>query len=563
MSSTLVSTHFMRLSFIRSDCLTAYVENDDFLDGLVLDDSADLSPSKLNKHTTPSRVDSRPPSQRSVTGSPSPRKSPAKVRPPPRTTVLNRARSPPISGATSPLPRGPIPGRGGATSPTPTRAAGALLTRFTISPPPPSLFDRKTITPSTSAPSGQWSHSGRVNGPRPPTTKRQVIRKGSLQSLVDSVAGIFSDTDARGASKFGVDRHLAGGRTPRPVRPTLVPSYSAVTVASTSLSVSRSSYNAPTAASRARSALGMLDRDGAASSDREGRSFGLLSPDQQRWIVPSTRPNTPTQNTAAVRLQGFMRPIPAARPTAKNAFLNASTTSNSSVGSSWSNVAMAPSKSAPAPVKSFAAIVKSPPAPSSPRVASPLSFGAAKRPWMISSLANAKVTVPLPAGAVEVKRPRRPRAASGIWGDGTELDALDDLDVDPTLERQFQVQAKGVHDGGTVKRFDEKGKGRVTPVGTRMASPNASPNGKVDLAKFREPDVPKKRERQRRPFVAPHPPPAAAGPTLLQVPGRNPNTRRKRERGPPPPKRPNLIRNMNETKSPKGMRPLVALTGIE
>ena len=53
----------------------------------------------------------------------------------------------------------------------------------------------------------------------------------------------------------------------------------------------------------------------------------------------------------------------------------------------------------------------------------------------MSSLAHAKVTVPLPDGAVEVKCPRCPHAPSGIWDDGTELDALDDLNFDPTLAR--------------------------------------------------------------------------------------------------------------------------------
>ena len=535
--------------------MTAYIENDDFLDGLVLDDSADLSSSKLNKRTTPPRASNRLPTGRSASGARSLSVSPAKVRPPSRTATLHRALSPSLSGISSPPPHGLVPGRRGATSPTPTRAAGALLTRLKISSPPPS-FDRKSITPSTSAASRQWPQGGKVNGPRPPTTKRQVLRKASLQSLVDSVAEVFSDSDAHGMSRLGFDRHLPGNSASRPVHPTFAASYSAVTVAS----ISRASYNAPTAASRARSALGMHDRDGAAS-EREGRGFGMLSPDQQRWIVPSTRPNTPTQNTAAVRLQGFMRPAPG-KPAVKNMFLNASTTSNSSVGSSWSNIAIAPSKSVPTPVRSFAAIVKSPPLPSS-RVLSPISptvISAPKRPRAISSLANAKVTVPLPTGAVEVKRPRRPRAPSGIWGDGTELDALDDLNVDPTREWQFQVQAKGVNEGGTVKRFDDKGKGRATPVGTRTTNPNVSPNAKapangmVDLSKFREPDLPKKLERQRKPSITLHPPPVATGSAkLLQVPSRKPNPKRKRERGPPPPKRPNLIRNMNGTKSPKGM----------
>ena len=92
----------------------------------------------------------------------------------------------------------------------------------------------------------------------------------------------------------------------------------------------------------------------------------------------------------------------------------------------------------------------------------------------------------------------------------------------PTLERQFHVQAKGVHEGGTVKRFDDRGKRRATPVdtGTRITNANAGPrarapaNGMIDLGKFREPDVPKKRQRERekerKPFITLHPPPVAA-----------------------------------------------------
>ena len=127
------------------------------------------------------------------------------------------------------------------------------------------------------------------------------------------------------------------------------------------------------------------------------------------------------------------------------------------------------------------------------------------RPRAMSSLANAMVTVPLPAVAVEVKRPRRLRAPSGIWGDGTELDGVDYLNADPTLERQFHVQAKGVHEGGTVKRFNDRGKGREAPVGTGTRVTNATvgpgarapANGTIDLGKFREPEAPKKRKRER------------------------------------------------------------------
>ena len=159
----------------------------------------------------------------------------------------------------------------------------------------------------------------------------------------------------------------------------------------------------------------------------------------------------------------------------------------------------------PAPARSFAAIVNSPWLYRASAFCRPYRLRYAvspNLPSVMSSLANAKVTVPLPAVAVEVKRPRRQRAPSGIQGDGTELDAADDLNVDPTLERKFQVQATGVHEGGTVEWLDGRGKGRATPVGggTWVTNVNVGPsatapaNGTIDLGKFREPDVRKKRE---------------------------------------------------------------------
>ena len=157
----------------------------------------------------------------------------------------------------------------------------------------------------------------------------------------------------------------------------------------------------------------------------------------------------------------------------------------------------------------------------------------------MSSLAHAKVTVPRPAGTVEVNRPRRPRAPSGIWGDGTELDALDDLSDDPTLERQFQVTNANV--GPSAKGPCEQAR-RPFQVSNRTY----------------------RRSGERKPFITLYPPPVASSSALLlQVPRRNPKRKSERERGPPLPKRPNLIRNMNKTESPKGLWRFITLTGTE
>ena len=56
-----------------------------------------------------------------------------------------------------------------------------------------------------------------------------------------------------------------------------------------------------------------------------------------------------------------------------------------------------------------------------------------------------------------------------------------------------------------MKRFEDRGRGSPTPAGTgtRIINANVGPstkapvNATIDLAKFREPDVLKKRERAR------------------------------------------------------------------
>ena len=194
----------------------------------------------------------------------------------------------------------------------------------------------------------------------------------------------------------------------------------------------------------------------------------------------------------------------------------------------------------PAPARSFAAIVNSPSVPSQ-RVLSPVSptVLSVPQPTECNAFPRARQGHrPAPGRRCGGRPPAPPAHTQWDLGDGTESDGVDDLNADPTLERQFQVQAKGVHKGGTVKRFDDRGQGRATLVGmgTRITNGNVGPsvrapaNGTIDLGKFRKPDVPKKRqrerERERKPFITLHPPPVAPGSALLlQVPAR------KREHG--------------------------------
>ena len=129
---------------------------------------------------------------------------------------------------------------------------------------------------------------------------------------------------------FAFDSHFPAGLASRPIRPTLAtlaPLYSAITITP----AARASYNGP----RIVTGLRPTANDGASAP---------LSPDQQRWFVLSTRPRIPRLYSCGVH-------APRPRyPTTKNIFpQNSSTTYTSSLSSSWSNVAIVPSKSTPRP----------------------------------------------------------------------------------------------------------------------------------------------------------------------------------------------------------------------
>ncbi|KAG6841932.1 hypothetical protein C0991_005112 [Blastosporella zonata] len=145
---------------------------DDFEAGLVFDDDADLSPSRLLvKSQQPLR-----PFHRSHT---IPQQRPSSLRPPSR---LNRAKSPsnpPPSSARqlqkirlSPSP----PLRGSSRSQT-----FQALTSATPAPAPSTSF----LSPKPGSLRGQKSYSG-LKPPTPPATMRSLSRKASLSSLIES-----------------------------------------------------------------------------------------------------------------------------------------------------------------------------------------------------------------------------------------------------------------------------------------------------------------------------------------------------------------------------------------
>ncbi|KAJ7596924.1 hypothetical protein C8J56DRAFT_301392 [Mycena floridula] len=239
------------------------------------------------------------------------------------------------------------------------------LQKLRLSPSPPLRPRTQTFQPLSSAPSsastsflapkstnlrGQKSHSGLKPCSPPPSDVRRLPRKASLSSLMES-----SQSQASGSGAGPSDK-------------------------------AKARYEEPTAASRAKShksSLGRLD-----------------------FKVPPTRPSTPSNNPAALRLTMPTQSRLRTRPTL------------SSVG--W-NPPMSPS----APSPSFR--TSSP----LPRPPSNLSM----RP----TRAQTVPTVPVLPSARVLKRPKRAR----LFGDGTELDGIDDLPTDRDQESRFRVQPKG------------------------------------------------------------------------------------------------------------------------
>jgi hypothetical protein len=70
-----------------------------------------------------------------------------------------------------------------------------------------------------------------------------------------------------------------------------------------------------------------------------------------------------------------------------------------------------------------------------------------------------------------MKRPKRLRA----YGDGTELDGIEDLPTDRDQEGKYRVTPKGYSSGGRVVRKDS-GAGRASGEWTPSAM-EAGPNG--------------------------------------------------------------------------------------
>ncbi|KAJ7357236.1 hypothetical protein DFH08DRAFT_736663 [Mycena albidolilacea] len=169
---------------------------------------------------------------------------------------------------------------------------------------------------------------------------------------------------------------------------------------SASAGTSKAGYEEPTAASRA-------------------KTFRY-----REFKVPPTRPSTPSSNPAALRLTMPTASRSKSRPALSAVFHGPSSASGSQSPSLFRSMSPIP----PRPLSHLSTRppsqpVASPPRPTAPRV---------------------------------LKRPKRQR----LYGDGTELDAFDDLPTDRDKESRFRVQPKGYGNrvpGGSYPPKPEKG----------------------------------------------------------------------------------------------------------
>lgn len=332
---------------------------DDFEIGLVIDDDFDLSPSRLpsnrlqlgsEKKKTMSRSKSAPP--RPPIGS---------VRPTSLLASNDRSKSPtmPISGSARSLRPSALPPTS-SSRPTLTRKT----TRQTLTSAPPSSHNSSFLQSPASGPlRAQKSHSVlKPPSPRGATSNNShLIRKASLSSLIDTAAA------AAGPSS------------------TLVQS--------------PTSYNAPTAASRARA-------QHAQTQFNPHSTTRLRAPDLERnYHVPPTRPCTPSSNTAALRLT---MPTSSSRAKIRPA-----------IASVFGSVVSGKDGRAPSPL---------------PRPSSATSNGSSSR----TSRTSQGQTHTSTATKI-LRRPKRART----YGDGTELDGIEDLPTDREREGRYRVLPRG------------------------------------------------------------------------------------------------------------------------
>lgn len=352
---------------------------DDFEMGLVIKDDDDFSPSRL--------ISAKQAHRFAIRSKSAPARALIHTRPPSRLRA-DRAKSPinpPISSARQ-LQRIKL-----SSSPPPRPPTRAQTYKEALSAAPPTPTNT-FLFPKPGSLRGQKSHSG-LKPPTPPSTQRKgLTRKASLSSLMEASSSQVSGS----------------GTTP-----------------TTGPSAKLARYEAPTAASRAKSHTSSTSRIHALE-----------------FIVPPTRPSTPSSNPAALRLTMPTSMRMKSRPALSSVF------------------------SAPSPANALAMAQPQPPH----RATSPVP----PRPPSTTSLrsrTSRNQTPPIPSSSAPklLRRPKRQRT----YGDGTELDGFEDLLTDREKEVKFRVQPKATSRGGVTTSLNkDKDKGTLRKKGrTDESSP--------------------------------------------------------------------------------------------
>jgi hypothetical protein len=238
----------------------------------------------------------------------------------------------------------------------------------------------------------------------------------------------------------------------------------------------------------------------------------------QDFKVPPTRPSTPSSNAAALRLT---------MPTQLR------------------------SKSRPALSGVFAA------GPSVPATASTSYPVPPRPPSSLSRKSSRVISSPQPSAPKVLRRPKRQHT----YGDGTELDGIDDLPTDREMEGRFRVQPKGYGNRIPGASYPSKPveKGTIRKKGKREGSSSSAGEYSVDA-------MPLTLMFCHIELLAPTAlAPSTKTNTLrrttarldLSLDPRSPESASKKKKvvSPPPPhtkRKPTLIRNLGGTSAPKG-----------
>ncbi|KAI0050674.1 hypothetical protein FA95DRAFT_1636153 [Auriscalpium vulgare] len=332
----------------------------DIEDGLVIDDDVDFSPGRLLLNTQQPLRRSHGLGLRS-NSAPS---RPLSVKPSMRLRP-ERAKSPinPPPSSARQLQRIKM-----SPSPPPRVQRTQSYQQALLSAPPSA--NNSFLAAKTGSLRGQKSHSGLKPASPPPASQRKLTRKASLSSLMETSQAQVADVPRAGpSSQFA-------------------------------------RYDAPTAASKAK------------SHSSTSRIRGL------DYIVPPTRPSTPSSNPVALRLT---------MPTSSSRLKARLPISSVFPGSSSAT----------------------------PRATSPLP----PRPPSSLSLRSKSATGTSPSGSGGPKLLRRPKRIR-TYGDGTELDGFDDLPTDRDKETRFRVQPVGYGNRVPGASYPKNSESKEAPKGT-------------------------------------------------------------------------------------------------